>query len=73
VDGRKYVSDSCLKFIEVVRVVAGLVLVALHPIGLDLISRLLVMSILIPANRARMVNLSPQICGRRVKPMVKGL
>ena len=34
---RKYVSDSCSKFIEVVRVVIGLELVALHPIGLDLI------------------------------------
>ena len=36
-DSRKYVSDSCSKFIEVVRVVASLALVALHPIGLDLI------------------------------------
>jgi hypothetical protein len=34
---RKYVSDSCLRFIEVVRVVIGLEPVALHPIGLDLI------------------------------------
>jgi hypothetical protein len=33
---RKYVSDSCLEFIEVVRVVIGLEPVALHPIGLDL-------------------------------------
>ena len=33
----KYVPDSCLKFIEVVRVVVGLVPAALHPIGLDLI------------------------------------
>ena len=33
---RKYVSDSCSKFIEVVRVVVGLELAALHPIGLDL-------------------------------------
>jgi hypothetical protein len=32
---RKYVSDSCSKFIEVVRVVVGLELTALHPIGLD--------------------------------------
>ena len=36
VKDRKYVSDSCLKFIEVVRVVVGLVPSALHPIGLDL-------------------------------------
>ena len=36
---RKYVSDSCSKFIEVVRVVVGLVSIALHPIGLDLNSR----------------------------------
>jgi hypothetical protein len=34
--GWKYVSDSCPKFIEVIRVVIGLVLIALHPIGLDL-------------------------------------
>jgi hypothetical protein len=32
----KYVPDSCSKFIEVVRVVVSLVLIALHPIGLDL-------------------------------------
>ena len=35
-EDRKYVPDSCLKFIEVVRVVVGLVSTALHPIGLDL-------------------------------------
>ena len=34
-EDRKYVPDSCLKFIEVVRVVVGLESAALHPIGLD--------------------------------------
>ena len=32
---RKYVSDSCLKFIEVVRAAVGLESAVLHPIGLD--------------------------------------
>ena len=51
VECRKYVPDSCLKFIEVVRVVVGLVPTALHPIGLDLNSGHRGISQLIPICR----------------------